>query len=55
MVINNLQTHAMYVRAEDILNSPVAENKNERVPSGEKFYSVPLDKCHHINLLAVCN
>jgi hypothetical protein len=55
MVINNSQTHAMYVRAEDILNSPVAENKNERVPSGEKFYSVPLDKCHHINLLAVCN
>jgi hypothetical protein len=54
-VINNSQTHAMYVRAEDILNSPVAENKNERVPSGEKFYSVPLDKCHHINLLAVCN
>jgi len=55
MVINNSQTHAMYVRAEDVLNSPVVENKNERVPSGEKFYSVPLDKCHHINLLAVCN
>jgi len=33
----------------------MVENKNERVPSGEKFYSVPLDKCHHINLLAVCN
>ena len=55
MVINNSQTHAMYVRAEDVLNSPVVENKNERVPSGEKFYSMPLDKCHHINLLAVCN
>ena len=55
IVINNSQTHAMYVRAEDVLNSPVVENKNERVPSGEKLYSVPLDKCHHINSLAVCN
>ena len=53
MVINNSQTHAMYVRAEDVLNRPVVENKNERVPSGEKFYCVPLDKCQHINLLAM--
>jgi hypothetical protein len=53
MVINNSQTHATYVRAEDVLNSPVVENKNERVPSGEKFYCVPLDKCQHINLLAM--
>jgi hypothetical protein len=30
MVINNSQTHAMYVGAEDVLNSPVVENKNER-------------------------
>ena len=53
MVIKNSQTHAMYVRAEDVLNSTVVENKNERVPSGEKFYCVPLNKCQHINLLAM--
>lgn len=55
LVINNSQTHAMYVRAEDVLASPIVANKNEKVPSGERFFSVPLDKCHYLNLLAICN
>ena len=52
MVMNNSLTHGAIVSSKLILASPVIEVANATVPSGERFYDVPVDGVQIINLLA---
>ena len=52
MVMNNSLTHGAVVSRKLILASPVIEVANATVPSGERFFDVPLDGVQIINLLA---
>ena len=52
MVMNNSLTHGAVVSRKLILTSPVVEVKMT-VPTGERFYDVPVADIQDINLLAV--
>jgi len=43
--INRLFTRCLLIKEKDILNSPIEENKNKYVKSGEKFFKVDISKC----------
>jgi hypothetical protein len=32
----------------DIINSPLKENPNKYIKSGEYFYNLPIKKCKHV-------
>jgi len=52
MVMNNSLTHGAVVSRKLILASPVIEVANATVPSGERFFNIPVDGVQIINLLA---
>jgi hypothetical protein len=52
MVMNNSLTHGAVVSRKLILASPVVEVANATVPSGERFFNIPVDGVQIINLLA---
>ena len=52
MVMNNSLTHGAVVSRKLILSSPVIEVANATVPSGERFFNIPVDGVQIINLLA---
>ena len=52
MVMNNSLTHGAIVNKNLILASSVVEVANATVPSGERFFNVPVDVEQFINLLA---
>ena len=52
MVMNNSLTHGAIVNKNLILASPLVEVANATVPSGERFFDVPVDGVQIINLLA---
>jgi hypothetical protein len=43
--INRLFTRCLLIKEKDILNSPIEENKNKYVKSGEKFFKIDISKC----------
>jgi len=43
--INNLFTRCLLIKEKDILESPIEENKNKYIKTGEKFYKVDITKC----------
>lgn len=51
MVFNCSLTHAALVSRKTVLRSPVVEVKNVTVPSGERFYDVPVSEAVIINIL----
>jgi hypothetical protein len=51
MVMNNSLTHGAVVSRKLILTSPVVEVKMT-VPTGERFYDVPVSNIEVVNLLA---
>jgi hypothetical protein len=51
MVMNNSITHGAVVSRKLILASPVIEVANATVPSGERFFNIPMDGVQIINLL----
>ena len=53
MVMNNSLTHGAIVSSKLILQSPIIEVKNMTVPTGERFFDVPVDDINVINLLAI--
>ena len=53
MVMNNSLTHRAVVSSKLILQSPIIEVKNMTVPTGERFFDVPVDDINVINLLAI--
>ena len=52
MVMNNSLTHSAVVSRKLILASPVIEVANATVPTGERFYDVPVDNVSIMNFLA---
>jgi hypothetical protein len=53
IAMNNSLTHGAVVSSKLVLASlPVIEVSNASVPSGERFFDVPLDGVQIINLLA---
>lgn len=42
--VNNKGDYVMAVDAETVLNSPLLENPNKYIASGEYFYKVPVEK-----------
>ena len=53
MVMNNSLTHGAVVSRKLILASPVIEVANATIPSGERFFNIPVDGVQIINLLAL--
>ena len=43
--INRLFTRCLLIKEKDISSSPIEENKNKYVKSGEKFFKVDISKC----------
>jgi len=43
--INRLFTRCLLIKEKDISSSPIEENKNKYVKSGEKFFMVDISKC----------
>ena len=52
MVMNNSLTHGAVVSRTLIIASPSVEVANATVPSGERFFNIPVDGVQIINLLA---
>ena len=52
MVMNNSLTHGAVVSRKLILASPVVEVANATVPSGERFFDIPVDGIEFVSLLA---
>ena len=52
MVINNSLTHDAVVSRTLIIASPSVEVANATVPSGERFYDIPVDDIEFVILLA---
>ena len=53
MVMNNSLTHGAVVGSKLVLQSPIIEVKNMTVPTGERFFDVPVDNINIINLLTI--
>ena len=43
--INRLFTRCLLIKEKDISSSPIEENKNKYVKSGEKFFKIDISKC----------
>ena len=52
-VMNNSLTHGAVVGSKLVLQSPIIEVKNMTVPTGERFFDMPVDNINIINLLAI--
>ena len=48
--VNGNTDALFYCKAEDVLSSPLVENKNKYVAEGELFYKVPLDRLTYVDL-----
>jgi hypothetical protein len=46
--INKNLNRCLLIKDEDILKSPLVENSNKYVASGERFFKVPISKCKSI-------
>lgn len=51
MVFNYSLTHAALVSRKTVLQSPILQIRNATVPSGERFYDVPVSEVVTINML----
>ena len=51
MVFNCSHTHAALVSRKTVLQSPILQISNATVPSGERFYDVPVAEVATINVL----
>jgi hypothetical protein len=48
--VNKNANALLFCKAEDVLSSPLVENKNKYISKGELFYKIPLDKLNYVDL-----